>query len=147
MTTQTTGRAVATEDAAFLKEHYLGLVKWGKGSVRAAWRFGQALDSRSDLYTRKQLAAAVGVTSGTVTRYLRLYHAYQRPELAEEASEALETFNIDVIAELHDQLVPVERGRSLAGRRWRLTCGHCHSTEIHRVEITDEDADDDQGEA
>jgi hypothetical protein len=139
MSTATTGRIVAAEDVAFLKDHYSGLMKWGKGSVRAAWRFGQALDSRTDLYTRRQLADAVGVTPGTVTRYLRLYHAYQRPELAEEASVALETFNIDTITELHDQLVPVERGRSLAGRRWRLTCAHCRSTEIHREEITDEE--------
>jgi transcriptional regulator with XRE-family HTH domain len=139
--TVTTGRAVAADDAAFLKEHYTGLVKWGEGSVRAAWRFGQALDSRTDLYTRKQLAEAVGVTPGTVTRYLRLYYAYQRPELAEEAARALETYNIDTITALRDDLAPIEHGRPMAGRRFRYRCTHCGGHEVRREEYDPDAAD------
>ena len=136
--TPITGKAVDASTARILRLAYQGLVKAGNDSVRAAWRFGQALDSFSDSYTRLQLADALGISTATVDRYRRLYRAYQRPELALQASAELETFNIDVITELQHMLHPVEHGRPLAGRHWTSVCRACHGTDIARVEV-DED--------
>jgi transcriptional regulator with XRE-family HTH domain len=118
---------------------YKSLVKAGNDSVRAAWRFGQTLDSFSDSYRQTELADAMGLSVSTLQRYLRLYRSYQRLELALEASDQLETYNIDTIVELHDQLNPVHH-RPLAGRRFRFSCRACGSHEVKREEITEDAA-------
>lgn len=135
MTATTAGRAVDAGTVRTLKLAYKGLVKAGNDSVRAAWRFGQTLDSFSDSYTQIQLADAMDLSVSTIARYQRLYRAYQRVEEALEASAQLETYNIDVITELQNMLKPVEHGRPLAGRHWRSVCRTCHGTDIARVEI------------
>jgi hypothetical protein len=140
MTTTTPGRAVDAGTVRSLQASYKLLVKAGEGSVRSAWRFGQCIDSFMDAYTKAQLADAMGLSVGTLGRYHRLFVAYQRPELAVEASEQLETFNIDIIWELHDQLHPVKHGRPMAGRRYRYRCGHCQSTDVHREEMSADEA-------
>lgn len=132
----TTARPVDGGTVQTLTESYGQLVKAGDGSVRAAWRFGQCLDSFSDAYTQLDLADAMGLSTGTLRRYRRLYHAYQRPELAEAASHALETFNVDLLVELQDQLNPV-RHQTNRGKRFRYRCDHCHGTEVTREQITD----------
>ena len=134
-----TGRAVDGQTVRLLREARAELVRAGRDSVRSSWRFGQAIDSTSDRYTRAQLAEAVELSVGTLGRYLRLYHAFQRPELAEAASQQLETFDIGIIAELAGMTKPVEHARPYAGRRYRYRCQHCHGTEIAREEITDPD--------
>jgi hypothetical protein len=136
MTTTTLSRAVDAGMAATLEQAYRALVKSGRDSVRAAWRFGQCCDSFTDDFTVKEQAEALDLSPGTIQRYLRFYRAFQRPELAVEASTRLETYNIDLITELAGSLKPVEHGRPLAGRRYRYRCQHCHSTEVAREEIT-----------
>jgi hypothetical protein len=139
-TTPTTGRGVDAATSRALIMAYKSLVKAGNDSVRAAWRFGQTIDSFTDAYKQTDLADAMGLSVSTLHRYLRLYRAYQRPELALEASEQLETFNIDVLWELQTQLhPPVERGRSLAGRHFRYRCQHCQSTDVGREEVPEEE--------
>jgi transcriptional regulator with XRE-family HTH domain len=138
MTTTTLGRAVDAGTVRALSMAYRQLVKAGNDSVRAAWRFGQAIDSTSDAYTRQEIAEAMELSVSTIARYLRFYRAYQRPELAEQAAAQLETYNIDLITELQDQLRPVEH-RPLAGRRFRFRCLHCHSTEVAREEIPEDE--------
>ena len=107
MTDVTTSRIVDAKTARALSMAYKSLVKAGNDSVRAAWRFGQTIDSFSDSYKQYELADAMGLSVSTLHRYRRLYLAYQRPELALKASEELESFNIDVIYELQNQLNPV----------------------------------------
>ena len=141
MTTTTTGRAVDAGTVKALSLSYKSLVKAGNDSVRSAWRFGQTVDSFTDAYTLAQLADAMGLSAGTLYRYARLYRAYQRVELAIAASEQLETFNIDIIWQLQNQLGPIEHGRPMAGRRYRYTCNHCHSTDVARVEIDPDEAE------
>ena len=135
MTATAAGREVDTRTARALKLAYRSLVKAGDDSVRAAWRFGQTLDSFSDAYTQLQLADAMGLSVSTIQRYRRLHAAYQRPELALEASRQLETFNIDTITELQNQLGPVQHGRPMAGRHYRYVCRNCGSDEVGRDEI------------
>jgi hypothetical protein len=149
MTTTTatsTGRAVDAGTVRTLQLSYAQLVKAGGDSVRAAWRFGQTLDSFSDAYSQRQLADAMSLSVSTIARYKRLYHAFQRPELALAASDQLQTYNIDTITELQDQLMPVGHGRPLAGRHWISTCRTCGSHEIRRDEILPDDADGDDQE-
>jgi transcriptional regulator with XRE-family HTH domain len=141
-----TGKPVSDTEARILRRAYRGLVKAGNDSVRAAWRFGQALDSFTDNHTQLQLADAMGLSVSTIARYLRLYRVYQRVELALEASAQLETFNIDVITELQNMLHPVEHGRPLAGRHWHSVCRTCYGTDIARVE-TDADGNEIEDEA
>jgi hypothetical protein len=136
----TTGRGVGADAQRALKASYKQLVKAGNDSVRAAWRFGQCLDSFTDAYSLAQLADAVGLSIATVYRYRRLYAAYQRPELALEASEQLETYNIDTLVQLQGGLLPSEHGRPLAGRRFHYRCRHCRSTDVAREEMTEEEA-------
>ena len=137
--TTTTGRAVDAGTLRALRLSYKSLVKSGNDSVRAAWRFGQTLDSFSDSYTQLQIADAMELNVSTIARYLRLFRAYQRPELALAASQELETYNIDTITELQTALGPIEHGRPMAGRRFRYRCQHCKSTEIHREEIPEDE--------
>jgi hypothetical protein len=148
MTTATAtspGRAVDAGTLRALRLSYAQLIKAGSNSVRSAWRFGQTLDSFSDAYTQLQLSDAMELSVSTIARYLRLHRAYQRPELALEASAQLETFNIDTLVALHDQLAPVEHGRPLAGRHWISTCRNCGSHDVGRDEIPPEDgADEDR---
>lgn len=147
MTTATATSSARAVDAGTLRAlqlSYAQLVKAGSNSVRAAWRFGQTLDSFSDAYTQLQLSDAMDLSVSTIARYRRLYHAFQRPELALEASAQLETFNIDTLVALQDQLAPVGHGRPLAGRHWVSTCRACGSHDVGRDEIPpdDEDGDD-----
>jgi hypothetical protein len=138
-----TGKSVDASTARLLRRSYANLVKAGHNSVRSAWRFGQTLDSFSDKhtgYTQVQLAEATGLGTGTVYKYRRFYGLYQTPELAVQASEELETYDIGVLIELHGQLHPVEHGRPLAGRHWRYTCRNCYSSDVGREEV-DEDGE------
>lgn len=139
--TTTTGRAVDAGTVRSLQASYKSLVKAGNDSVRSAWRFGQCIDSFTDAYTKAQLADAMGLSVGTLHRYHRLFAAYQRPELAVQASEQLETFNIDIIWELHDQLHPVSHARPMAGRRYRYRCHSCQSTDVGREELAPDEAE------
>jgi hypothetical protein len=120
--------------AQMLATAYKALVKAGGDSVRAGWRFGQVLDGCSEAFTQRQLADALNLSTGTLGRYLRLYRAYQRPELAVEAAKQLQTFNIDYIVELQNQLKPVEH-RTLAGRHFQYHCTSCGSREVKRQEV------------
>jgi hypothetical protein len=133
--TTTPGRRVDAGTLNTLELSYAGLVKAGQDSVRAAWRFGQCVDSFTDAYTLIQLADAMDLSIGTLYRYRRLYAAYQRPELALEAAEQLETFNIDTIWRLQNDLHPVTHGRALRGRHWRSTCHSCGSHDVGREEV------------
>lgn len=133
--TTTPGRRVDAGTLNTLEMSYHGLVKAGQDSVRAAWRFGQCVDSFTDSYYLYQLADAMNLSAGTLYRYRRLYAAYQRPELALQAAEQLETFNIDTIVQLQNDLHPVRHGRPLAGRHWRSKCHHCGSNDVGREEI------------
>lgn len=135
MTTTTKGRAVDAGTVNTLNDSYGGLVKAGQDSVRAAWRFGQCVDSFIDMYTLAQLADSMNLSTGCLYRYRRLYLAYQRPELALDAAEQLETFNIDTIWQLQHELHPVKHGRPLRGRHWRSTCRHCGGHDVGREEI------------
>jgi hypothetical protein len=140
MTASSPGREVDAGTARTLADAYRQLVKAGNDSVRAAWRFGQCLDSFTDAYTRLELADAMSLSISTIQRYLKFYRVYQRPELAEQAARQLESYNIDVITELQTQLHPVGH-TSLAGRRFRYRCASCHSLEVGREEF---DPDTDQ---
>lgn len=120
--------------ARMLATAYRALVKSGDDSVRAAWRFGQVLDGCSEAFSQRQLADSIGLSVSTIARYLRLYRAYQRPELAVQAGRQLETFNVDLITELQNQLKPVDH-RTLAGRHFRYHCTSCGSLDIHRLEV------------
>lgn len=133
--TTTPGRHVDAGTVNALELSYRGLVKAGQDSVRAAWRFGQCVDSFTDIYTMLQLADAMKLSDATLYRYRRLYLAYQRPELALEAAQELETFNIDTIWQLQRDLHPVKHGRPLRGRHWRNTCHSCGGRDIDRIEV------------
>lgn len=130
------GRAVDAETVEDLRQSYGQLVKAGGNSVRAAWRFGQTINTRLTRYTMAELAASMGRSPGTLNRYHRLFSVYQRAEAAVEASVALETANIDLIYALQSHMMPVEH-RSLVGRRWRSRCQTCQSTDVRKEEITD----------
>lgn len=135
MTPTTPGRRVDAGTLNALNENYGLLVKAGEDSVRAAWRFGQCVDSFSEAYYMHELADSMDLSVGTLYRYRRLYLAYQRPELALEAARQLETYNIDLIWRLHNDLHPVEHGRSLRGRHWRNVCHNCQSEDVGRIEV------------
>lgn len=139
------GPTVDAGTASALKMAYRSLVKASDNSVRMAWRFGQTIDSFTDAYTMAQLAGAMRLSVGTLHRYARLYRAYQRVELALEASAQLETFNIDVIWQLQNQLHPITHGRPLAGRRYVYTCRSCHSHDVTREEIGGHDGGQSSG--
>ena len=131
--TTTISREVDAGTARLLRKSYANLVKAGHNSVRAAWRFGQTLDSLSDRhtgYTQEQLATATGLSTGTLYKYRRFHGLYRTPELAVQASEELETYDIGVLIALHGHASPVDHGRPLAGRHWRSVCRTCHGSSL-----------------
>lgn len=135
--TTTTGRALDASSTEILRDAYASLIRAGNDSVRAAWRFGQLVDSLTDHTvgcTMAVLAEAIDLSPSTLYRYRRLYLAYQRVELAVQASQQLGTFDIGIIWELQNQRQPIDH-RPLAGRRFRTYCTHCHSADTARVEI------------
>lgn len=137
MTTLTTTRSrygLAAADRQLLAMSYGQLVKAGNDSVRAAWRFGQTVDSLTDAYTLLMLAESLGVSYGTVHRYRRFFLVYQTPELALSAAEELETFNIDALWRFAVSGQPEAPHRPLAGRKFRYRCSRCHTTEVAREE-------------
>jgi hypothetical protein len=141
MTTPTTTTRIDAGMAATVQASYAELTRPGNDSVRAAWRFGQCLDSFTDTHTRAELAVAADLSPATIGLYLRFYRLYERPELAVAASAALETFSITLLCELADMRTPVERARPMAGRRYRYRCRHCDGTDIAREEIDPEEAE------
>jgi transcriptional regulator with XRE-family HTH domain len=137
----TTGKDIDAGTARLLRRSYANLVKAGHNSVRAAWRFGQTLDSLSDKhtgYTQAQLAEATGISTGTIYKYRKFYGLYQTPELAVQASEELETYDVGILIALFGQTAPPEPGRPLAGRHWRYFCRACRSHDVGRVEVDEE---------
>jgi len=136
-TAQIEVQIVSSVDLRTLREVYNSRVRAGDDSVRAAWRFGQCIDSMSDKYYFKDIAEAMGLHSSTITRYHNLFATYQRPELAVQASHRLETADIGLVVQLQRDMLPVDHGRPLTGRRFRYTCRHCQSHDIAREEITD----------
>ncbi len=135
---KTTGRGISAAEAALFTGSYGRLVKWGKGSVRTAWEFGQTCDFfLGKQYTVATLAGLISKHPSTIYRYLKFFGAYQTPELAEEASEKLgDVFNIDILyAAATGGELPVSEHRSLKGRHFRYRCGcGCGSTEVKREE-------------
>jgi hypothetical protein len=129
------GRDVDAGTLNTLNDSYRLLVKAGEDSVRAAWRFGQCVDSFTDAYFMYELADAMDLSVGTLYRYRRLYGAYQRPELAVQASRDLETYNIDLLWRLKDDRYPVEHGKPLRGRHWKGQCHNCGSNDVGRIEV------------
>ena len=138
MTTSSPGRAVDAGTLNALTSSYAGLTKAGEDSVRAAWRFGQCVASFTDPqigYRMHELADAMDLSSGTLYRYLRLFQAYQRPELAIQASRELETYNIDLLWRLKDDHYPVPHGKPLRGRHWQNKCRTCGGHDVGRIEV------------
>jgi transcriptional regulator with XRE-family HTH domain len=135
-------KMVSAEDMiAELTEKHSSLVKWGYGSIHAAWEFGDSLNKFFYAFrTKKAYAEALGVTPSTITRYMNLRDAYQRPELAQRAADILGTYDVGLITNLVDHLDAGPVGRSsLLGRRFRHRCASCGSTEVKREEITPEE--------
>jgi hypothetical protein len=133
-------KMISAEDMiAELNEKHRNLVKWGYGSIHAAWEFGDSLNKFFYAFmTKKAYAEAIGVSVATITRYMKLRDAYQRPELAQRAADILGTYDVSLITNLVDHLDAGPVGRSsLSGRRYRYRCSHCQSTEVKREEITD----------
>jgi transcriptional regulator with XRE-family HTH domain len=124
---------------AELQEKHSNLMKWGQGSIHAAWEFGDCLNKYLPSFmTKKALAEVIGVSVATVSRYMNLRDAYQRPELAQRAADILQTFDVTLITALVNNLDDGPVGRHpLAGRRYRHRCTSCGSTDIQREEITD----------
>lgn len=134
----TPGRRVDAGTLNALELSYAGLVKAGEDSVRAAWRFGQVVDGLTDPkigYYLKELAAAMSLHPGTLSRYRRLYSTYQRPELAIEAAHQLQSYNIGLLNVSADDLQPVAHGRPLRGRHWKGKCHDCGSNHVGRIEV------------
>jgi hypothetical protein len=129
------GRAIDASTVNTLADSYGHLTKAGEDSVRAAYKFGQCVDSFSHMYTMAQLADSMDLSSGTLYRYTRLYLAYQRVELAVQASRDLETYNIDLLWRLKDDRYPVEHGKPLRGRHWKGKCHNCGSNDVGRIEV------------
>jgi transcriptional regulator with XRE-family HTH domain len=139
MTDTTTDLGAATAGmVADLTDFYRQLVKYSLPGVRAAWRFGQRIDSYTDDWTVKEIAELMGLSSGTISRYLRFYGAFQRPELATDAAVALGTFNIYLLWRWAVYGVEPEQGRAPSGRHYRYTCRHCGGHEVGREEIDEE---------
>lgn len=120
-------------DAELLRGSYSQVSRSSGNSVRAAWRFGQMLDSMSDAYTRADMAIMVGVSVATISKYMKFYASFQRAELALDLAERIESWDVQVLI-LATETGDIPVRRPLAGRHYRYRCNHCHSDDIAREE-------------
>jgi len=126
---------INSADGVMLRDAYRSVTRASGNSLRAAWRFGQVLDGFSDRYTRAEMAHMLELSPATVYRYHRFYGAFQRPELAMELAEKMETWNLDLL--IAEGPAPVHR--PLAGRHFRYRCHGCQSLEVVREEYEPDD--------
>lgn len=121
-------------DVGLLKDAYQQVNRQAGNSVRSAWRFGQAIDSQTDYSTIRDISYVMGLSYATIHKYHKFYGCFQRPELAMELAEQIDSWDVQLL------ILTVEGGeaperRPLAGRRFRYRCNHCHSDDIMREEF------------
>lgn len=125
-------------DVGLLRDAYQQVNRQAGNSVRSAWRFGQAIDSQTDHSTIRDIAYAMGLSYATIHKYHKLYGLFQRPELAMELAEKIESWDVGLLITTAEGGDAPER-RPLAGRHFRYRCNHCHSDDIMREEYDPQD--------
>lgn len=90
---------------AGLKLAYNDLVKSGVGSLQFALTFGGVVDALCISYTLKSMAEALGVSTGTVSRYRRLYGRWNG-DLSALLAKASEIESYDVGKLAADEVIP-----------------------------------------
>lgn len=119
------------ENLELLVQKYGKLEKAGEGSLRAAYEFGAVIDALYGIYTLTQLAAEVGVSNATISKYRKLFAAYPSGigTLLRRARE-LSTYDVGILA----------TGHSAAAARYELHCTVCGSYAIEKERVTVETA-------
>jgi hypothetical protein len=87
------------ENLAWLTETYGSLVKAGRGSLQAAYAFGQVCDALTRIgYSRQNLADAIGKTAPTIAKYLKLFHSYSTEKALLDRAEELGHWDVGILA-------------------------------------------------
>jgi hypothetical protein len=90
---------VKGENLAWLVETYGNLVKAGRGSLQAAYAFGQVCDALTRIgYSRQNLADAIGKTAPTIAKYLKLFRTYPTERALLDRAEELGHWDVGVLA-------------------------------------------------
>jgi hypothetical protein len=116
------------ENLELLASAYGSLVRAGEGSLEAAYAFGQVIEALYGIYTLTQLAAEVGVSNATISKYRKLATAYPNVNALLRRSRELHTYDVGVLAS----------GSVSAPARYELHCTNCGSYAIERERVTSE---------
>jgi hypothetical protein len=120
------------ENLDLLMDAYHSLVKAGRGSLRAAYAFGQVCDALNRIgYTQTVLAEAVGLSNATISRYMKLFRRYANENMLLRRAEELGTYDVGQLAGNSPQEPAV----------YVLHCIHCGTyNEVVRERKTPEEA-------
>jgi hypothetical protein len=87
------------ENLAWLMETYGNLVKAGRGSLAAAYAFGQVCDALNRIgYSQQMLADAIGKSVPTISKYLKLFRLYPTEKALLDRAEALGHWDVGILA-------------------------------------------------
>lgn len=112
-----------------LVRDYDALVKAGRGSLRAAYRFGNTVEGLHGSYTYDFLAGALSLSTTTLWKYARLAKLYPTEKSLLDTAAQMHTYDIG-------KLISSDAGIPL---RYVLHCRNCGGTDVYRtVERKDE---------
>jgi transcriptional regulator with XRE-family HTH domain len=118
-------------DFGLLRDSYDSLVKAGRGSLEAAYAFGQVCDALNRVgYTQATLAQAVGVSPPTIATYLKLFRKYPTEHQLLHVAEELGTYDVSKL----NGSVPA------APAHYVYHCLSCGSFEVKKERVPDDTA-------
>ena len=108
------------ESLDLLYTAYANLVKAGKDSLSAAYRFGQVVDALYGYYTYAEMGREIERSAATVQIYRKLFQRYPHEGALQEVAQKLGTYDISKLAG-RNPAVPVH---------WAYHCTNCGSSAI-----------------
>ena len=86
------------ETLDLLHAAYDALTKAGRESLSKAYAFGNVVNALHGIFTYTQLAAELGVTTSTVSKYAKLYRRYPNEQLLLHTAAELGSYDVGVLA-------------------------------------------------
>lgn len=88
------------ETLDMLADSYGALVKAGKESLSAAYRFGSIIAALHPYWTYTAMAEYLGITTSTISKYARLARKFSTESQLLRAAEQMETHDVGILAGL-----------------------------------------------
>jgi hypothetical protein len=101
---------------------YASLVKAGRGSLSAAYKFGNVVEALHGIYTYGHMADALSISASTLNKYAKLYRMYPTEAVLLSVSDRMSTYDVS-------KLTSSDAGTPL---RYVYHCRNCGGTDVYR---------------